>query len=348
MKKVLSVFNYLVFLLLGVLFLWLVFRNLNGREILDEILHADYLWIVLCMLAGLFSHVARAARWNLLIGSMGHQTRLTTTFYAVMTGYLANTAVPRLGEVTRCGVLSKQTGVPFRELLGTVIAERIFDMIVMLLIIIAVIIFQLSLVGVFVNKYVFSPLFSHFEHNFVPILLFAALLAVMVLLLVFIWKRFGHRLEGYAFYRKLVQFWRGMVEGTKTIKRMRNKTLFLFYTVLIWGLYTLMIYLPFHSLEATSSLNFIDALTVMSIGSLGIVAPVPGGIGTYHFIVKAILFELYGIPQASAASFATITHAAQTLMIIVVGGLSFLMLFLQKSNKYGSSGIYKSEDLPNG
>jgi len=105
------------------------------------------------------------------------------------------------------------------------------------------------------------------------------------------------------------------------------------YTVMIWGLYAMMIYLPFFSLEATSHLNFGDALTVMSIGSLGIVAPVPGGIGTYHFIVKAVLFELYGVDQASAASFATITHAAQTLMIIVVGGLSFLMLFLQK-NKF--------------
>ena len=342
MKKVLSVINYMVFLLLGVLFLWLVFRNLNGREILEEILHADYFWIVLCMVAGLLSHLVRAARWNLLISSMGHHTRLSTTFYAVMTGYLANTAVPRLGEVTRCGVLSKQSGVPFRELLGTVIAERIFDMIIMLMIIFAVILFQLGLVGAFVDKYVFSPLFSHFEHNFVPILLFAVLVTVLVLLMVFIWKRFKHRLEGNAVYRKLLHFWRGMVQGIKTISRMRHKMLFLFYTVLIWGLYTLMIYLPFHSLEATSSLNFIDALTVMSIGSLGIVAPVPGGIGTYHFIVKAILFELYGIPQASAASFATITHAAQTLMIIVVGGLSFLMLFLQKSNKYGSSRVHQS------
>ncbi len=340
MKKVLSVFNYLVFLLLGVLFLWLVFRNLNGREILEEILHADYMWIVLCMGAGLLSHIVRAARWNLLIGSMGHQTRLSTTFYAVMTGYLANTAVPRLGEVTRCGVLSKQSGVPFRELLGTVIAERIFDMIIMLLIILSVILFQLGLVGTFVDKYVVTPLFSHFENNFIAIILMAVLVLALTLFLVVLWKKYRDWLRTFAVYRKASQFWLGMVQGIKTIMRTRRKGLFLLYTGLIWGLYTLMIYLPFHALEATSSLNFIDGLTVMSIGSLGIVAPVPGGIGTYHFIVKAILFELYGVPQASAASFATITHAAQTLMIIVVGGLSFLMLFLQKNNKNGSSSFH--------
>ncbi|HSG67608.1 MAG TPA: lysylphosphatidylglycerol synthase transmembrane domain-containing protein [Bacteroidales bacterium] len=338
MKKVLSVFNYLVFLLLGMLFLWLVFRNLNGKEILDEILHANYYWIVLCMLAGLLSHLVRAARWNLLINSMGHTTRLSTTFYAVMTGYLANTAVPRLGEVTRCGVLSKKSSIPFRELLGTVIAERIFDMIIMLLIILGVIMFQLGLVGTFVDKYVFSPLFSHFENNFIPILIILLIVAAIFLILVVIWKRHNHRLHRYAFYQKIMQFGKGLVDGIKTIKRTEKKGLFMLYTALIWGLYTLMIYLPFHSLEATSSLNFGDALTVMSIGSLGIVAPVPGGIGTYHFIVKAILFELYGVPQASAASFATITHAAQTLMIIVVGGFSFLMLFLQKNtNTYESS-----------
>ena len=331
MKKVLSVFNYLVFLLLGMLFLWLAFRNLNGKEIMEQIMHADYLWIILGMSAGILAHIVRAARWNILINSMGHKTRLSTTFYAVMTGYLANTAVPRLGEVTRCGVLSKKQNIPFTELLGTVIAERIFDMVIMLLIIISVIMFQLGLVGEFVDKFVFTPLFSNFENNLIPALVILAILLSLLLALIFFWKRYRKRLRKYAFYRKLSQFAKGMVEGIKTIKRTKNKGLFMLYTVIIWGMYTLMIYLPFFSFETTSHLDFGDAFTVMSIGSLGIVAPVPGGIGTYHFIVKAVLFELYGVDQASAASFATITHAAQTLMIIIVGGLSFLMLFLQKN-----------------
>lgn len=337
MKKVLSVFNYLIFLLLGIVFLWLVFRNLDGKVILDQILHADYVWILLCMLAGILSHVARAARWNLLINTMGHKTRLTTTFYAVMTGYLANTAVPRLGEVTRCGVLSKKENIPFTELLGTVIAERIFDMIIMLLIIMLVILFQLELVGEFVDKYVFTPLFSNVENNYLLILLFAGILALLVFILVFLVKRYRSSLRKYKIYQKAARFTRGMVDGIKTIKRIKRKGLFIVYTITIWGLYTLMIYLPFFSLQDTSILDFGDALTVMSIGSLGIVAPVPGGIGTYHFIVKAILFELYGVNQASAASFATITHAAQTLMIIMVGGFSFLMLTLQKNKKYDQS-----------
>lgn len=333
MKKVLSIFKYLIFLLLGVLFLWLAFRNLNGKEIVDQILHADYFWIVLSIMAGILSHIARAARWNILIGSMGYQTKLSTTFFAVMIGYLANAAVPRLGEVTRCGVLSKKDNIPFTELLGTVIAERIFDMIVLFLIILLVILFQLDLVGVFVDKYVFTPLFSNFENNLVPILVVLGIIAGLSILAFFVWRRFRTRLKHFAFYRKLSQFGKGMVEGIKTIMRMKNKGVFLVYTVMIWGMYAVMVYLPFFSLNATSQLDFGDALTVMSIGSLGIVAPVPGGIGTYHFIVKAILYELYHVVPASAASFATITHAAQSLMILVMGGLSFLMLFLQKNKK---------------
>jgi uncharacterized protein (TIRG00374 family) len=300
---------------------------------MEQILHADYFWIVLSIIAGILSHLARAARWNILIGSMGYQTKLSTTFFAVMIGYLANAAVPRLGEVTRCGVLSKKNNIPFTELLGTVIAERIFDMIVLFLIILLVILFQLDLVGVFVDKYIFTPLFSNFENNYIPILIAMGIFAGVLIFAFFIWRKFRTKFKRFAFYRKLSQFTKGMVEGIKTIMRMKNKGVFLVYTVLIWGMYATMVYFPFFSLDATSQLDFGDALTVMSIGSLGIVAPVPGGIGTYHFIVKAILYELYGVDQASAASFATITHAAQSLMILIMGGVSFFILFLQKNKK---------------
>lgn len=324
----------MIFLLLGVLFLWLVFRKQDPKEIMESIANADYLWIVLGIIAGIFSHIARAARWNILIRSLGYKPRLTTTFYAVMTGYLANTAVPRLGEVTRCGVLSKKLNIPFTEVLGTMIAERIFDMIVLLSLIVIVIAFQWKLVGSFMNEKILEPISSNFESNIVPIIVIICVFVLFIVLLVILWKKYRKFLQRYAFFRKFSEFAKGMVEGIKTIRKTKNKAGFLLYTIIIWGMYTLMVYLPFFALEATSHLNFIDALTVMSIGSLGIVAPVPGGIGTYHWIVKAVLFELYGVSPMIAASFATITHAAQTIMIIVVGGLSFLMLFLQK-NKTG-------------
>ena len=127
----------------------------------------------------------------------------------------------------------------------------------------------------------------------------------------------------------LLGFW----EGILTIKRLKKKAWFLFWTLMIWGNYFLMTYLCFFALSATSHLTVIDGLTVLSLGSFGFVAPVPGGLGAYHFIVKAILVELYHITPASAASFATITHFAQTLILLVGGAISYLMVVLYLKRK---------------
>jgi uncharacterized protein (TIRG00374 family) len=329
-KKIISVLNYLFFLLVGALFLWLVFRKVDLQEVLEDILKANYYWIGVAIIAGLLSHVLRAARWNILINSLGYPTRLSTTFYSVMIGYLANLAVPRLGEVSRCGVLSKKDKIPFNGLFGTVVVERVFDMVILLLIIIAVIALQLKLVGAFVNRTIIIPLFSNVEKNIGSILIFSFLAALIVFLIIFLIRRYKERLKKMSLYIKIAEFFHGFVEGIKTIKNMRRKGLFLLYTFLIWTLYSSMVYTAFLALEGTDYLDFGDGITVMAIGSLGIVAPVPGGIGTYHFITKAILVELYAVLPAAAAAYATLSHAAQTLMIILLGSLSFVLILIQK------------------
>jgi len=203
----------MIFLLLGVLFLWLVFRKQDPQDIIESIMNADYLWIMLGIIAGILSHIARAARWNILIRSLGYKPRLTTTFYAVMTGYLANTAVPRLGEVTRCGVLSKKQNIPFTEVLGTMIAERIFDMIVLITIIIMVIAFQWKLVGSFMSEKIITPVSSNFENNIIPIIVFISLMVMLIVLMVILWKKYRKYLQRYAIFRKISEFAKGTVEG---------------------------------------------------------------------------------------------------------------------------------------
>lgn len=329
-KKVISVINYLFFLLVGVLFLWLVFRKVDVQEVFQDILKANYFWVGASLLVAIVSHLARAARWNILINSLGYKTRISTTFYAVMIGYLANTAVPRLGEVSRCGVLSNKDKIPFNGLFGTVVVERVFDMIILLLIIIGVIVFQLKLVGAFVNRTIFIPLFSNVEKNISSILLVALIVILGIALIIFLIRKYKRQLKSLKLYKKISDFLHGFIEGLKTIKNMKRKGLFLFYTFVIWSMYACMVYFVFFALEGTEYLDFGDAVTVMSIGSLGIVAPVPGGIGTYHFITKAILVELYDVLPTAAASYATLSHAAQTLMIIVLGGLSFVLILIQK------------------
>ena len=139
-------------------------------------------------------------------------------------------------------------------------------------------------------------------------------------------SEFKERIKNLPFYDKIRGFVDGLLDGIKTIGKMKQKWLFLFYTFMIWLFYALMVYVPVFMLPETSNLDFVDALTILAIGSLGIVAPVPGGIGAYHFIVKAVLVEIYGIGGNAAGSFAALTHAGQTILNVLVGALSYFYI----------------------
>ncbi len=250
-----------------------------------------------------------------------------------MIGYMANTAVPRMGEFARCGVLSRKEKIPFNSLFGTVISERVFDLIVLLFIIFLVVIFQLDLLGGFVYK-IIEPLIHSIFSNLTGIIIFTiAILVILGLTIYLIW-RFKEKIKALRFYDKINEFIGGLWNGIKTIIDLRQKWLFIFYTLVIWFFYIVMVYLPFKMLPETSMLSFLDGTTVMALGSLGIVAPVPGGIGAYHYITKVILTELYGVEANAAMSYATIAHAGQTLLNVGLGAMSYLLIgFFSRKQK---------------
>jgi uncharacterized protein (TIRG00374 family) len=328
-KKILSVIQYIFFLLIGLLLLWLVFRKLDLNAVINEIKTAHYEWLLLSFFFGLLSHIARAIRWNILIRSMGYQTTVPTTFYAVMTGYLANAAFPRLGEVTRCAALSKKTNIPFLSLFGTVISERIFDFFILLLILLGVFFLQLDFLREFADKYFLSSLDGMASPRNLIFIVIGLLLILGLPLLLF--RIFRTQIREVPLFRKVTNFLRGLVDGIRTIQRMKQKLAFIFWTVVIWTLYVMMTYMGFYSLAETTHMNFLDAVTIMAIGSLGIVAPVPGGIGAYQFIVTAMLVEIYTIAPEPAASFSIILWFTQTILIISVGIFSYYMLMLKKT-----------------
>ena len=330
-KRILSIIQYLFFLLIGLVLLWLVFRKIDVTEVAFEIRAAKYSWLLFSIILGIFSHIARAMRWNILIRSLGHKTDTQTTFYAVMVGYLANMAFPRLGEVTRCGVLAKKKGIPFNALFGTVISERVFDAVVLLIIIIAVIILQLELLSNFVDKYIVSYFSGVANQNnllIAVVLIFAIIVVPLVL-----FRIFFNRIKNLHLYNKAYDFLKGLFDGIRTIIHMEHKWSFIGLTLVIWTLYTLMTFTAFFALEATSGLGFVDAITVMALGSLGMVAPVPGGIGAYQFVVKAILTEIYLVPSEPALSYSIILWTAQSFMIILLVAVSYYILVFKKSNK---------------
>lgn len=278
----------------------------------------------------LVSHFFRALRWNQLINELGYKTQTSTTFYAVMTGYLANLALPRMGEVSRCMVLSRKDNIPFNRLFGTVIAERVFDMIVLLIMIFLIIVFQLDKIGGFINDLIINPLLGSYTNNYsaIIIVLIIVIASLGILYLIFRWLR--PWLKTTMLYNKIEEFINGVWGGIKSIGKVKNKWYFFFNTFMIWFLYLIMLMMPFYSFEETVHLNIVDGMTVLAIGSLGMVAPVPGGIGAYHFIITELFTQLYQIPAYASVAYATANHAAQTFIIILAGSVSYLLLMLNK------------------
>jgi len=327
LKKLLTdILKYVFFLGLGVFLFWLSMRKLDFDEMIQEMSNAYYLWAVIGLVLAIISHIFRSLRWNLLIRSMGYKTRLSTTFYAVMIGYMANTAVPRMGEFMRCGVLSKKEKIPFNALFGTVISERLFDLLVLFILLIAVVLTQWTLLGDFVIRMT-NPFIEKIGSNIYLLTLVTGLAVLLLAAGAWFYYKKRHSLRQLPAFAKIHHLITGLGQGIRTIDRMQQKGLFLFHTFMIWLFYTLMIYIPFRMLPETTDLNFMAGITLLAIGSLGIVAPVPGGIGAYHFIAKAVLTELYAVSGNAAGSFAVITHAAQTLLNVLTGAIGYVIMF---------------------
>ncbi len=319
-----------LFLLAGILLLWYVSSGQDVQLILKEFREANYFWIFLAVVAAILSHIIRALRWNLLVSSLGNKTSNSQVFNALMAGYLSNLVIPRLGEITRCVVLNKLTRVPFNSLVGTVVAERVFDVFSLGVIILLTITFQFNFLKGFMNRLIFDPLLSKGAQNW-PLLLFLGIVFIITAIAVvaFMKRKFADPPHNGFFYRMKRQY-SGLKNGLLTIWITPNKSLFLLYSLFIWGFYFLNVYLCFFALQSTAILPPSAGLTLLVMGSLGVLAPVPGGIGTYHFLTITTLTELYSIAPEPAISYAYIAHASQTLVILITGAYAWLSLSVKK------------------
>ncbi|MCU4162403.1 lysylphosphatidylglycerol synthase transmembrane domain-containing protein [Carboxylicivirga caseinilyticus] len=319
MKKQLSkLIQYILFPSIGLFIIWQLYKDQKADEILQVLKNdVDFKWIGLSVVLGLLSHLSRALRWQMLIEPVERKPRLSNTFWAVMTGYLANLVFPRMGEVSRCGVISKYEKMSFTRVVGTVVAERLSDLLMLVLITIVVLILQFDLfLELLQNNVNISGITSLFTS---PI--FYAILALIVICILVVF-RFSSRLS---FLSRLRNLWHKFYDGLQSYRKIKNVPAFIFHTLFIWTMYFLMIYVCFFSMNQTSGLTIDAGITILLTGSLGMLAPVQGGIGPWHFMVIATL-KLYGIAADSAGVFALVVHAAQNTMIIVVGLIAFIVL----------------------
>lgn len=285
---------------------------------------ADYSWIILGILLGMLSHWVRALRWRMLMEPLDYKPRRLNVYMAVLIAYLANLALPRLGEVSRCGILSKYEKIPFNKSFGTVITERAIDLITYILLFFLMILTMSEALSVYVNDKIYVPIMSKFQFtsdensNFVW-LIFAILLS-MVSLLFF----FRTTIRNTKIYLKLNNLVSGFLAGMKSLLRIKRPWLFISYTIAIWVLYLLMSYVVFFSLKETSALSLKAGLTVLVFGSIGIMI-VQGGIGIYPAIVAETLV-LFSINSITGYAMGWLIWASQTIMILIAGVFSLLLL----------------------
>ena len=318
-QYILKTLKFASFFLLGIFIFWMVYKDQDFKRIKSILTNdVNYFWIVVSLFIGLLSHISRTIRWNLLIEPLGRKPRILNTFLAVMVGYLMNLALPRMGEISRCGVIARYEKISFTKLVGTVVLERLIDVLMLLVLLAIVVLTQFGQVLEFlknnpeVNEKLQKVIYS-------PILIGGFLLFLAVL-----WVS-RHKIRESSLMKKVMGFVGQFVEGFRSIGKMKKKGVFIFHSVFIWVLYYLMTYLIFFSFGFTSHLGPLAGLTVFVLGSFGMVAPVQGGIGAWHFMVIEGL-ALYGVDKADGKVFALLAHGTSTIMLIVLGLIGLIAL----------------------
>jgi uncharacterized protein (TIRG00374 family) len=291
---------------------------------------ANFWWIGLSLVIALISFISRARRWMLLIEPLGYKPSFPNTYHSLMVGYLSNFALPRLGEVTRCVTLGNREKIPVDSLIGTVIIERVIDLVMLLVIMLILLISWMEKFGAFFSEQVFEPISQKVVDAFGGTLVFWLLVAGSGILLLFLLFLFRKPLGRISLVRKVAGFLKGIMDGLKTIYKMKRKWEFLFHSVFIWFLYILMTWVIVFALEETSGLVFIDGVFLLVIGGLGMAAPVTAGFGAFHWIVSRGLSFVYDLTLEQGTAFAILAHEPNSLFTILLGAFSYLMLMVTR------------------
>ncbi len=309
MSKLKSILKIVLPLLLGLVLVWYSLSKISISELVLYFKNANYWWIGLGVLLGLLSHLSRAYRWKFMIEPLGYNLRLPNSIMAVFATYLINYTIPRAGEIARASIITNYEGVPFEKGFGTIVSERVADMVVMLGIIITTLFLE------------FDFIYKFFQERFDPAKIVTGLIifiALVVIFFIFI-KRSQSKVA-----LKIKGLVSGFIEGILSIFKMKKKWAFIFHTLFIWGMYVLMFYVTTFAIEDTSNIPM-AAILIGFISASFSIAATNGGIGSYPIAIY-LAFSVFNIAEAPSLAFGWIMWTSQTLMVIVLGGLSLLYL----------------------
>jgi uncharacterized protein (TIRG00374 family) len=333
----------LVHVLLGLavalLFIWLSLQEADLGEVLRQLGDISYGWVIPFIMIVLISNLARAERWKMVLDDeTGTKQSRRTLFSGVMYGLAANTAIPRAGELLRAVYVSRKSGIESSRLFGTVVQERVIDLLMMLGMLLLTVILLVR------DERVLNQIFGEEGAAYISALtsttglLFLLISGAVVLIFMLYLRKYRSRKSGLNAKRdaeetRLLLLIKNFVRGVISIRNLRNWPLFLVYTLLIWTGYVAMSLLPFYAFNFHIDYGFgwEQAFAITVIGAVGVMLPSPGGIGTYHYMVQQGLYVLYGVPVMTALSYATVNHFANLFAILTTALVLYIINQIKKS-----------------
>ena len=317
-----KIIKYILFISVSSVLMYFAFKDQNLAEIVSKLKNIEYSWLLLSMGFGAISIISRGVRWIYLIKALGYNSSIKNSVNSVAVGYLTNILIPRAGEISRCTSLQQVEKIPFNKLFGTIILERVIDFAILIALILVSFSYKYQEINSFFGEILGSSNESLLTN---PILVFLIIFSLILYLL-------RNQIKKLKYYEKIKSLVSGVKEGFISLKNLDHKTPFIMHTILIWLMYLLMTYVCFFAIVETENLNIFDGVYILVIGGLGMVVPSQGGIGSYHLAVKIGLVGI-GIAAQPALLFAFAVHTAQTLMTIIFGIISSLLLLSHNKSK---------------
>ena len=323
-KRLRTILQYCFFLGLGIFLVWWSIKDLSAddKSHIKSALKTARYWLLIPVFGLLLlSHFIRAIRWRLLIEPLGYKPSISNTFFAVLIGYLANQAVPRLGEVLKCTVLARYEKIPADKLIGTIILERIIDAFTLLVVFAITLLIQPHLYTQLINTFFSSPESGENKKN--TGLMFGLIILGVLLIILIIWmiKKKKSLTDLKLLFKKII---RSIIQGFSAIRYLKKRRQFVILTILIWTIYLMGGYFGFMALQETEHYGIKEAFTVLSAGSIGMIIT-PGGIGAYAWLIQKTML-LYGLNEGIALAFGWILWLAQTAVILIGGLFSFVAI----------------------
>lgn len=316
-SRISKILKYLISVSLAVVLLWFSFRDVEWTDFIAGLQECRWGFILLSMAAGAFAFWLRGLRWRQLLQPIDPAISRITTFNGINIGNISNFVFPRIGEFVRCGVITRRSSATYDKVLGTVVLERGWELLVMLMMLALVVVGGFEKFGNFFIRQIWEPIASRLD-----ISLWWVLLVLAVCGLGGIWVIWRFR----ATNRLCAKVWgifTGLLQGFSSCLRMERKWLFFAYTLFIWMVYWLMAATTVWAAPFLDHLTVIDALFLSLVGGLGFAVPVPGGIGAFHFVISLALMGVYDVPMETGIVYATLSHTSQAVTQIIFGLASY-------------------------